>query len=218
MKREPGERSNPNLIAGFHHRDHLPHLKREGASYFVTIRLADTLPYAVLQRFKQERAAIMAHALAAKRPLTWNEREDLFRWYSHRVDPYLDQGTGDCFLRRPEIAKMVVAALTFHEGVRFTLAAWVVMPNHVHVVLRPLSDWTLSKILQSWKGYSARQINLELGRMGRRFWQAEAYDHLIRDDEDHRRCCHYTLTNPVSARLCQRPEDWPWSSAYAKHM
>src|ERR1051325_924421 len=89
--------SRSPLIAGFHSRGALPHLKREGGSYFVTFRLAGTLPAAALQRFKIEREQLTAHALAAKRPLSWREQEEVFRWYCARVDAYLDEGRGDCF-------------------------------------------------------------------------------------------------------------------------
>jgi REP element-mobilizing transposase RayT len=192
----------------------LPHIKREGGSYFVTFRLAGTLPAEVLLRFKQEREQILAQALAGKRPLTWHEQEELFRWYSGRVDTYLDAGHGDCWLKQPAIADLVADALRFHENVRFDLLAWVVMANHVHVVLRPRPNWTLSRILQSWKGYTAHEANRLLGRTGKSFWQKESFDHLVRNEEDLHRCCHYTTANPVNANLCVRPEDWKWNSLH----
>jgi len=201
------------LTAGFHSRDHLPHLKKEGGSYFVTFRLAGTLPASVLQQFKQEREHLLRQALAVKRPLTWLEQEELFRWYSARVDAYLDAGQGECFLHQPEIAKLVADALRFFDGQRYELRAWVVMPNHVHVVVRPQPPETLSRVLHSWKSFTSKEANKVLGRTGG-FWQRESYDHLIRDDDDHARCVAYTINNPVSARLCARPEDWPWSSAH----
>jgi REP element-mobilizing transposase RayT len=203
-----------HLLSGFHSRDHLPHLKREGASYFVTFRLEGTLPREVLLQFKREREEILAQALTAKRPLSWREQEELFRWYSARVDKYLDEGRGDCWLRRPDIADLVSGALRFHQGVRFDLLEWVVMPNHVHSVVRPFPGWTLSKILKSWKGFTSREANRLLKRTGVRFWQEESFDHLVRDDEDQQRCCEYTTMNPVDAGLCKRPEDWKWSNAY----
>lgn len=211
--KSPKLREPSKLVSGFHHRDHLPHLKREGGLYFVTFRLAGTLPAKVLAQFKAERENILALALAVKRPLTWHEQEELFRWYSSRVDKYLDAGHGECWLRQPELARTVADVLRFHVGQRFELNAWVVMPNHVHAVVRPLPDWTLSDVLHSWKGYSAKEANKLLSRQGE-FWQGETYDHLIRDEEDLHRCCHYTVMNPVNARLCQRPEEWPWSSAF----
>lgn len=210
-------RSKPDpqkLVAGLHARGVLPHLKRQGASYFVTFRLAGTLPKDVLLRFKAEREAIIAQAQAAKRPLTWQEQEELFRWYSSRVDKYLDAGHSDCWLARSNIGEIVANAINFHAGQRFRLHAWVVMPNHVHAVLRPLPSWTLSEILKSWKGFTGREANRLLKRTGTPFWQVESYDHLIRDDEDMHRCCHYTTMNPVNAGLCKQPGDWKWSSAY----
>jgi len=213
----PRRSENPGkLVAGLHARGVLPHLKREGAFYFVTFRLAGTLPRDVLLRFKAERAAIVAQAEAAKRPLTWREQEELFRWYSSRVDKYLDAGHGDCWLARSDIGELVANAINFHARQRFDLHAWVVMPNHVHAVLRPLPLWTLSEILKSWKGFTGREANRLLKRTGNSFWQVESYDHLIRDDEDLHRCCHYTTMNPVNAGLCEQPEDWKWSRAYRR--
>ena len=205
----------PNhLIAGLHARGSLPHLKREGGSYFVTFRLAGTLPKEVLRKLKQEREAIVQQALIAKRPLTWEEQAELFLWYSTRVDAYLDAAHGECWLRRADLASLVSDGLKFFAGVRYDLLAWVVMPNHVHAVLRPWPDWSLSLILKSCKGYTAHEANEVLGRVGKAFWQVESYDHLIRDGEDLHRCCRYTTMNPVKAGLCAQPEDWPWSSAY----
>ena len=205
------------LAAGFHSRDHLPHFKKEGGSYFVTFRLAGTLPATVLQQFKQEREQILQHALAAKRPLTWQEQEELFRWYSTRVDAYLDAGHGECYLRQHQIAKLVAGALRYFDGQRYELRAWVVMPNHVHAVVWPRPPETLSRVLHSWKSFTSNEANKALSRSGE-FWQDESYDHLIRDDDDHARWVAYTINNPVSARLCARPEDWPWSSAFRPPM
>ena len=180
----------------------------------MTFRLVGTLPREVLLQLKQEREQIIAQARAAKRPLTWHEQEELFRWYSNRVDKYLDAGHGECWLKQPGLADLVAAALRFHQGQRFDLLAWVVMPNHVHAVVHPRPGWTLSKIVQSWKGFTAYEANRILNRVGQTFWQPEAYDHLIRDEEDSHRCCHYTTMNPANAGLCARREDWKWSSLY----
>lgn len=109
-------------------------------------------------------------------------------------------------LRRPDIADLVANAIQFHAGQRFDLLAWVVMPNHAHVVVRPLPAFTLSQITKSWKGFTAREANRLLNRQGE-FWQGESYDHLIRDDVDRARCVQYTHMNPVNARLCARPQD-----------
>jgi REP element-mobilizing transposase RayT len=203
------------LVSGLHSRGVLPHLKREGGTYFVTFRQAGTLPKEVLLRFKQEREAILRQAEAAKRPLTWHEQEELFRWYSSRVDKHLDAGHGVCHLNDPELAGIVAGAIQFFEGQHYELRAWVVMPNHVHTVVWPKPPNELSKILHSWKSFTAHEINKLLPERMVPFWQSESYDHLVRDDDDLHRCCQYTLMNPVNAGLCARPEDWKWSSAQA---
>lgn len=202
------------LVGGLHTRGYLPHLKRAGAAYFVTFRLAGTLPREVLLRLKHEREAILENARAHRRPLTLTEQEQLFIWYCDKVDAYLDAGHGACWLRRPEIAGLVCGALRFFEGERYELRAWVVMSNHVHAVVLPKPRWTLSQILHSWKSFTATRANQMLNRVGQPFWQVESFDHLIRNDEDMTRCCAYTVSNPVKAGLCAWPEDWKWSSAY----
>ena len=213
---DTGKQRSPrrHLVSGFHSRNVLPHLKREGGAYFVTFRLAGTLPAELIQKLKRERELILQQALVAKRPLTWHEQEELFRWYSSRVDAYLDAGHGECFLKRTEIADLVTCALKFFAGQRYELRAWVVMPNHVHVVVWPKPSHNLSAILHSWKSFTSSKANKLLGRTGSSFWHEESYDHLIRDDEDMARCCHYTTMNPANAKLCPRPEDWKWSSLY----
>jgi putative transposase len=89
-----------------------------------------------------------------------------------------------------------------------------VMPNHVHVILWPMPNFTLSEILKSRKRHTARQANLILGRTGETFWQRESYDHWIRNDDEQARIRRYIRMNPVNARLCKAPEDWKWSSAW----
>lgn len=213
----PRRRPDPDprrLVAGLYARGKLPHLKREGAAYFITFRLADSLPRAALERLKQEREAIVQQARAANRPLTWHEEQQLFVWYSERVEAFLDAGAGACWLRRPEIADLLASAVNFFAAERYDLHAWVVMPNHVHVVFRPHPDHTVSEIEHSWKSFTANEANRMLNRVGEHFWQKESYDHWIRDDAERARLCAYVTDNPVKARLCSQPTDWPWSSAH----
>ncbi len=213
---EPHQPEYPRsrLVAGLHERGYLPHLKREGAAYFVSFRLAGTLPREVLLRFKQERDAILENAKAHRAPLTLTQQEQLFLWYCDKVDTYLDAGHGECFLLQPKLAELVAGAFKFFDGDRYDLRAWVVMPNHTHVVEWPRPPWTLSQVLHSWKSFTANEANRRLGRQGQPFWQVESFDHLVRNDEDLVRCCAYTVNNPVKAGLCAQIEDWPWSSAY----
>ena len=86
------------------------------------------------------------------------------------------------------------------------------MPNHVHAVLRPYDDFELSSILHSWKSFTSKQANKIIGRTGE-FWQAESYDHLVRDAQDFHHCIRYTLDNPAAAGL----HGWRWAGAPAQH-
>ena len=89
--------------------------------------------------------------------------------------------------------------------------AWSLMPNHVHLVVTPYSGFTLPKILHSWKSYSAHEINKALAREGN-VWEEEAFDHLVRNERALSKFVDYTENNPVAAGLCERPEDWAFSS------
>jgi REP element-mobilizing transposase RayT len=199
------------LRSGIHTRGYLPHVKREGASYFVTFRLTDSLPKEVLLRFELEHAEAMHRlSMGAKQ----EETEKIHRELRRKIERYLDQGAGACHLRRPDIAQMIAEALRHFDGEQYLLDDWVVMPNHVHVILWPMPNFSLSEILKSRKRRTARQANLILGSTGETFWQRESYDHWIRNDEEKSRIRRYIRMNTVKAGLCQAPEDWKWSSAW----
>ena len=201
---------NP-LRSGIPSRGYLPHVKREGASYFVTFRLSDSLPKEVLLRFERERAVAMQR-LPKNAPRI--EMDEIAKDFHRKMERYLDKGAGECHLRQPQNAKIVAEALLhFHEQ-HYVLDEWVVMPNHVHLILWPMPNHTLSDILKSRKRHTARQINLLLGRTGSTFWQRESFDHWIRNDEEKARIRRYIRMNPVSAGLCKSPEEWEWSSAW----
>ncbi len=218
------ETANP-LRSGIHTRGYLPHVKHEGARYFVTFRLADSLPKDVLLKCQAERAErlyrLEVTEVAAQKlgtaPQTTESVDEIERDYFRKVEAYLDKGAGECVLKRPDIANLVASALRFFEGQRYRLDAWVVMPNHVHAVLWPMPNYMLSAIVQSWKRYTSREANRILNRTGQPFWQPEPYDRWIRNDEEHARCCRYVIHNPVKAGLCAAPEDWKWSSAWIGH-
>jgi len=201
------------LISGLHFRGRLPHLKREGSTYFVTFRLADSLPAQEIARLKLEREQIIAHAKAACRPLTWHEEQNLLAWYCDRVEELLDRGAGACWLSKPAVAELVEGALRYFDGVRYELRAWVVMPNHVHTVVFPYREHSLSRILHTWKSFTAKEALKIVGSTRHHFWQVESFDHWIRDDEERARMVAYTESNPTKARLCRSPSEWKWSSA-----
>ncbi len=129
------------------------------------------------------------------------------------IDRYLDRAErGPRYLARPDIAKIVAAGLrTGAELGNYELRAYVVMPNHVHVLLRPLVD--PSRALRGLKGCTAREANKVLGRAGEPFWQHESYDHVVRNSEEMGRIVAYIHNNPVRAGLARVPEEYAWSSA-----
>ena len=109
---------------------------------------------------------------------------------------------------------MMSSALQFFVGERYELNAFCVMPNHVHAVLRPLTGWTLSQVLHSWKSFTAKDAGKLIGSHApARFWMPETYDNWCRDPGQIDRCIHYTEANPVKARFCKEASAWPWSSA-----
>jgi REP element-mobilizing transposase RayT len=183
----------------------LPHWEVEGAVYFVTFRLADSLPKRAIQELDSEREDILATASQMGRSLTSTERKRIGQLQVRRLERTLDAGAGKCFLRSPAIARVVVNALQEFDGSRYWLFAWSVMSNHVHVLFQTIGKIPLAGILHSWKSYSAKAANQILGRSGE-FWQREYYDHLIRNEAEFDRAMRYVMENPSKAGL----KDWPW--------
>lgn len=129
------------------------------------------------------------------------------------MDAELDKGaTGPLWLRDPKIAGYVEDAIFHGEELKqYELDTYVVMPNHVHVLLWP---WiAMDRVTGGIKGVSARAANAALGRTGQHFWEEESFDHWVRSDRELERIRTYIDRNPVTAGLVERPEDWPWSSA-----
>jgi REP element-mobilizing transposase RayT len=129
------------------------------------------------------------------------------------MDAELDRGaSGPLWLQDPKIASSVEDTILRGEKLgHYNLDAYVVMPNHVHVLLEPRVP--LARITNGIKGVSARDANATLGRVGKPFWEDESFDHWVRNEAEFQRIRSYIERNPVSAGLVERPEDWPWSSA-----
>ena len=178
---------------GWNERGYLPHRDEPGLTQFVTFRLADSFPEALRSE--------------------WEELLRIEDDYQRRaeLEAYLDKGCGECHLRRPEIAKLVEEAVQFFHGRRYELRAWVIMPNHVHVLFS-VSAKSMAQILESWKKHAAFKANRLLQRRGE-FWQADYWDTFMRSaaHELETRC--YIENNPVKAGLVLDPKAWPWSSA-----
>ncbi|HCC57636.1 MAG TPA: hypothetical protein DEQ47_10300 [Solibacterales bacterium] len=169
---------------------YLPHLYVVGQPAFVTFRLYGSLP-----------AGHEFH----KGPMSSGKA------FLH-MDRLLETGqSGPMYLQSTNIAECLVD--TIQQGGRssYVLHAWVIMPNHVHLLITPRMDF--AKLMQKLKGSSAHQANRLLGRTGAPFWQKESYDRVVRDLVEFDRIAKYIVENPVKAGLVASPQDYPWSSA-----
>ena len=131
-----------------------------------------------------------------------------------KLEAYLDLGHGECVLKDPRCAAVVEEVVLRFDGERYRLAAWAVMPNHVHALVE-LWTITLGEFAKAWKGVSAYRVNRLLGRLGP-LWQEDYWDRYIRDEEHFRKARRYIESNPVKAGLAQMAAEWRWSSANTK--
>ena len=190
--------TSPEPHQGWYSRGYLPHWDHPGMIQSLNFRLADSLPAAVVERWKMELAGKPDDEIA--RQIYW------------RGEKYLDAGHGECWLRLPELARVVEDALLHFDGQRYRLLAWCVMPNHVHALIETGAGFPLAEVLHSWKSFTAKAANKILRRHGE-FWQREYFDRYIRNAEHYAEAIAYIEENPVRAGLARVKTDWPCSSA-----
>jgi len=196
----------------------LPHIQPPGATFFITYRLAGSLPVQIIRQLMEEldqlkRAALTDNLPPEQADALYREQRRAFG----RFDTALDRAdTGPNWLNRPEIAQQIMDSLFFLNGELFLLDTFCVMSNHVHVVFTPLENEdkpiALSRILHAHKRYTAVEANKMLGLRGK-FWEHESYDHVVRDDEELLRIRKYVMNNPVKVGLIDDAADWPYSWA-----
>ena len=199
--RSPKDKKRPSGAPLWYSRGYLPHFDIPGLTQTVTFRLFDSLPQSMLELWSEE----VRHL----------PKDDANRERRNRVDAYLDRSCGSCYLKDDRLATIVQDALVYYDRERYLLHAWVIMPNHVHTLFTSLGRWELSRIVHTWKSYTASECNRVLGRKGD-FWQREPFDRFIRNEEHYANALRYIESNPVKAGLCTKPEDWVWGSAYMK--
>lgn len=183
----------------WHSRGYLPHFEAGETTQSITFRLGDSLPANVLAQLQTELQTLPEAATAQER--------------RKRIEALLDQGRGHCYLTDARVAESVEAALLHFDGQRYRLHAWCIMPNHVHVLMTPQAPHTLSRILQSWKSFTANRANELLGRKGA-FWAPDYHDRFIRDEAHFANAMSYIALNPVKARLCSALGEWRHSSSW----
>ena len=172
----------------------LPHLFETDQPVFLTWRLYDSLPF---HRAFPKRALNSGREFAA-------------------MDRLLDEArAGVFYLRQPAVANMIVEAIHYNADIldHYLLHAFVVMPNHVHLLATPSRSVSLPKLTKSLKGITAKRANAMLSLTGRPFWQEESYDHLVRQQREFDNIRHYIEDNPVRAGLVTEASEFRWSSA-----
>ncbi len=215
----PSGNAEPQLgpSKGWYSRGYLPHRDHPGLLQAITYRLADSL------------SADALACMEAELRLAGSQRMDAER--RERLEAWLDAGHGCCALRDPRAANCVVDTWRCFAGKRYDLIAWVVMPNHVHVLVRVYEGTALGRIVQSWKSYTGRRIALLMleekcragvqrsqgdragARRSQTVWMREYWDRFIRNERHFSAAMYYIHQNPVKAGLVSHAEDWPWSSA-----
>ena len=191
---EPLSSADKSLgFRGWHSRGYLPHCDAPGRVQMINYRLHDAMP------------ADKRHEWAGLLEIK-DEREQRIK-----LEEYLDAGRGECLLRRAEIAAVVEENFLRFDGDRYRLLAWVVMPNHVHVLVEIL-QMPMSLVVKNWKSYTAKEINSRLRRTGD-FWQEDYFDRYMRDEAHLEKTVRYIENNPVKAGLVKFAQEWPFSSA-----
>jgi carbamoylphosphate synthase large subunit/REP element-mobilizing transposase RayT len=176
---------------------HLPHWEQPGATYFVTFRLADSIPQDVLERWHEERAEwLKQHS----QPWDWKTAREYMRRFEQEREQWLDQGHGSCLLRDSRARQIIAKTLNHFDRERYIIDAFVVMPNHVHIVLKPLGANSLGMILHSWKSFTSNEINRLTKRSGP-LWMTETFDTIVRDSAHLTSCRNYIEQNPEKAHI-----------------
>ncbi|MGI8431963.1 MAG: carbamoyl-phosphate synthase large subunit, partial [Chthoniobacterales bacterium] len=178
-------------------RRNLPHFEQPGATYFVTFRLGDSVPQSLLQEWREEQQNWLKHH---PEPWDWKTEREYDQRFVQAREEWLDRGHGSCLLRERQAAQIVADALRHFHGDRYVLDDFVVMPNHVHLLVQPLPGNNFAEILHSWKSFTAHTLNRSLGRSGE-VWMAESYDHIVRDGEELVALRRYIAANPEKGGL-----------------
>jgi len=176
----------------------LPHWQQQGVIYFVTFRLADSLPARQLEKLREEKS----HWLKTHpNPQSQAGKKEYARRFTEQTEIWLDQGFGSMLLGHPDAAQIVENALLHFHRTRYWLDTYAIASNHVHVLVAPREPATLSEILQSWKGFTARTLGkLATARSVSTFptiWQKESFDHIVRSEKSLQRFRKYILSHPT---------------------
>ena len=197
------------------HRRFLPHYQEQERLFSVSWRREGSLAKPVLQMIEQMRTLSDRLAEAKEddqRQKLALEYRNKLEDYDHQLGVYHDNGIQ---LTENQVAEIIGSSFRFYDGKDYILVAYCIMPNHIHLLIKPLLDEEgefhhLSEIVRKLKSFTARQI-LKLYPGEKKLWRADYFDRFIRGESDYWHTVEYILNNPVKALLVKRWEDWPWS-------
>jgi len=155
QKKNTKMNKNPTREDCWHNRGYLQHFDSPDTTQAVTFRLFDSLPQELLKNYREELELSTGRV---------NSSRDTKLKTIKKMEQWLDLGIGSCLLCDPKVASIVKDALFYFDNQRYTLDAWIIMPNHVHLLIHVFPDSSLSSIVFSIKSYTAKQINRTLSR------------------------------------------------------
>jgi hypothetical protein len=178
-------------LARMDYRRDLPHVVQDNVIYYVTLRLADSIPQIKLKQWKRDIAAW----LQKNRPPHTPEQEQQYAELGYRrTERWLDRGTGSCLLSRKDYREAVEYCLRFGDGQTYWLGDFIIVPNHLHALVRPLAGTPLKTIVSQWRSVSTHKVNDLSGRTGQ-LWQENPFDHIVRSQAGLQRICRYIRNN-----------------------
>jgi REP element-mobilizing transposase RayT len=167
------------------HGSKLPHWQQDGVMQFVTFRLGDSLPHTQLAEWMESRKIFLE-----QNPKPWTEKSEFefHRRFTQRFEEWLDAGAGSCLFRQPEARELMEGILMKFQGERYIHESWVIMPNHLHLLFKPLAP--MEKLIQAWKSTFSHRYGQGS------IWQERYRDTLIRDPKHFANCVRYIRRNP----------------------
>lgn len=203
----------------FYHRK-LPHYQPAEAIFFVTFRLAGSIPVEIIRRLR-ENHDLVNKGILERSDLTEREQRELAYAEQKRLfaatDGFLDTNpNAPYWLKEKDVAEIVMESIQYRDGKQYDLHAFTVMPNHVHMMMTLLPDApVLYKVMQDLKKFTGLHSNRKLGRNGQ-FWEDESYDHVVRNNEEFYRILNYILRNPLKAGFVKEWQEWPFTFVHPK--
>ena len=171
----------------------LPHWNQQNCVQFVTFRLADSLPQQKLQEYREMKAQ-----WEKSHPKPWDEatKKEYNNTFATIIDKWIDAGYGDCILQDCNLRDILANTILRYNGDRYIIHAFVIMPNHVHVLFSPRESNLVQDIVGGWKKFSAMAINRQMECKGKKIWEHDSFDHMVRSWERYQETVKYITRNP----------------------